>query len=222
MAWDSIWEDIFKNSEWGKYPSEDLIRFVARNFYKSNNKDEIRILEVGCGPGANIWYIAREGFNAYGIDGSKTAVDNANLRLDREVPGWKGEIVVGDFTRIPYENDFFDAVIDSEAIYVNSFEDSKLILDEIHRVLKIGGKLYSRTFAIDSWGYGTGEKIGYNMWLVNEGPLKGKGTSRFTSEEDINELYGEFRLSEIELNQYSYNNRSNTVREWTIIAEKTK
>ncbi|MFD3133567.1 SAM-dependent methyltransferase, partial [Campylobacter coli] len=24
-----IWENIFSNKEWGKYPSENLIRFIA-------------------------------------------------------------------------------------------------------------------------------------------------------------------------------------------------
>ncbi|EDP6584064.1 class I SAM-dependent methyltransferase, partial [Campylobacter jejuni] len=28
-----IWENIFSQKEWGKYPSENLIRFIAKNFY---------------------------------------------------------------------------------------------------------------------------------------------------------------------------------------------
>lgn len=33
MAWDPVWESIFTNQAWGRYPGEDLIRFVAKNFY---------------------------------------------------------------------------------------------------------------------------------------------------------------------------------------------
>ena len=28
MAFDKTWEKIFKNQNWGKYPSEDVIRFI--------------------------------------------------------------------------------------------------------------------------------------------------------------------------------------------------
>lgn len=63
-----IWDMVFSNQEWGKYPSEDLIRFIARNFYKVENRKNVKILELGCGPGANIWYLAREGFSFCGVD----------------------------------------------------------------------------------------------------------------------------------------------------------
>ncbi|EAI4546039.1 SAM-dependent methyltransferase, partial [Campylobacter jejuni] len=33
----TLWENIFSQKEWGKYPSENLIRFIAKNFY--NVKD---------------------------------------------------------------------------------------------------------------------------------------------------------------------------------------
>jgi len=33
MGWDKVWERTFKSQEWGKYPNEELFRFIARNFY---------------------------------------------------------------------------------------------------------------------------------------------------------------------------------------------
>jgi len=38
MAWDPIWERVFSSQAWGKYPGEDLIRFVARNFYAAPDR----------------------------------------------------------------------------------------------------------------------------------------------------------------------------------------
>jgi 2-polyprenyl-3-methyl-5-hydroxy-6-metoxy-1,4-benzoquinol methylase len=110
MAWDIGWDEIFKEHEWGRYPPEELIRFVSRNFLHYPNHEMIKILEVGCGPGANIWFLSREGYSAIGIDGSKVAIDIAMKRLKTE--GLTAEIRVGDVTHIPYQNDFFDAVID--------------------------------------------------------------------------------------------------------------
>ncbi len=61
-TWDPVWEEIFRRKEWGKYPPEHVIRFVARNFYRVADRASIRLLEIGCGPGANIWFMTREGF----------------------------------------------------------------------------------------------------------------------------------------------------------------
>ena len=141
MSFDKIWEKIFKNNEWGKYPGEELIRFVAKNFYSRSNANEITILEVGCGPGANLWYCAREGFTIFGIDGSNTAIKNCKTRLDDEVPGWNGELTVGDINKLPYENKKFDLVIDNECLSCNSISNSKKIILEIKRVLKNDGKM---------------------------------------------------------------------------------
>src|SRR3990172_1416727 len=176
MSWENVWEEVFRTHDWGKYPAEDLIRFVARSFYRAHNRGDVRILELGCGTGANLWFMAREGFAVYGIEGSRTAVGQARRRLDDECPGWVGEIICGDFSSpLPFEDGFFDGVVDNEAIYCNPFEVSKAIYTEGHRVLKAGGKLFSRTFATGSYGYGTGQQVGHNAFVVSEGPMLGKG-----------------------------------------------
>ena len=72
------WEEIFKTQGWGKYPPEELIRFIARKYSHEPNRKSIKILEIGCGPGANIWYLAREGFTVYGIDEVKLQFTRQN------------------------------------------------------------------------------------------------------------------------------------------------
>lgn len=75
-TFDNIWEEVHNGREWGKYPSEDIIRFIARNYYKKDRKN-IKILDIGCGQGANTWYLANEKFNVYGFDGSESAIIKA-------------------------------------------------------------------------------------------------------------------------------------------------
>ena len=127
--WDKGWDKIFSKTEWGKYPSEELIRFISRNFYAEPNRKDIRILEVGCGIGANLWFLAREGFNTFGIDGSQIAIEQAKSYLAGE--GLVADIQKGDAMYLPYPDLTFDAVIDVECIYANSLVDSEKILNEV-------------------------------------------------------------------------------------------
>lgn len=215
-----IWDEIFRSRAWGKYPAENLIRFIARNFYQLVDRTNVRILEVGCGPGANLWFLAREGFQIYGVDASPAAIEQARNRLNAEVPGWHGELLVGDILHLPFEDEFFDAVLDVEAVYCNDFETSRAIYTEMARVTKPEGKLFSRTFALGSAGDGTGKPAGYHAWYPDDGPLAGKGFSRFTAKEDIPKLYAGFRIDAVDFSHESFYNGKWVVREWLVTGTK--
>jgi len=99
-SWDPVWEQIFASQSWGKYPPEALIRFIARNYYKAPDRKRISILEVGCGPGACVWYMAREGFSVTGIDGSPSALRQANDLLKKDQ--LSAELLAGDVLHLPH------------------------------------------------------------------------------------------------------------------------
>jgi SAM-dependent methyltransferase len=216
MVWDSVWETIFQSQSWGKYPGEDLIRFVARNFYNCPERSLIKILEVGCGPGANLWYLAREGFEVYGVDGSPTAIQLAQSRLDEECPRWQGHLTIGDVTALPFADEVFDAVIDNECLCCNSYDVAIDIYSEMFRVAKPGGKLFSRTFAKGSWGDGAGTPAGHNAWFCSEGILAGKGLTRFTSLEEIENLMPKWKVESIELITHTRGGMAYEIKEWII------
>ncbi|MCG7552486.1 class I SAM-dependent methyltransferase [Pseudoalteromonas piscicida] len=219
MSWDKTWEDIFKSQAWGKYPGEDIVRFIARNYYKCEDRCAVKLLEIGCGPGANIWFMAREGFNVTGIDGSKTAIAQAKARLDHEVPDWQGHLDIGDMIKLPYSDKQFDCVLDIEASSTNSFENTQKIYQEAARVLKPNGLLYIRTFATGTWGDKTGEQLAHNTYIPQEGPMAAKGLTRFTDEEDIVKLLPtDMKLRNVDLLQWGRG--VEVIKEWMIIAQK--
>jgi ubiquinone/menaquinone biosynthesis C-methylase UbiE len=219
MTWSAEWDNVFANNEWGKYPTESIIRFIARNFYKKDRKN-INLLEIGCGPAANVWFFSREGFNAYGIDGSSIAIDKAKQRFATE--NLVGHFVVGDIIHLPYEDSFFDAVVDNECLYCNNLESASKMLEEVRRVLRPGGLFYSRTFAT---GIATGKdpvKPGSNEYQdIAEGPLKGNSYARLSTRESIQGLYGKYlSVESIDEEQYSLNNGAVAVKEWSVICKK--
>lgn len=220
MALDPAWEAVFRHGNWGRYPGEDLIRFVARNFFGHRPRRDIHVLELGPGPGANLWFLAREGFTVYGVEGAPSAVEQARARLDDECPGWQGDVLVGDFAELPFEDGRFDAVIDNEAVYCNDFATSCAIYAGARRVLKPGGRLFVRTFATGSWGDGTGEAAGRRAWRPTEGPMAGKGFSRFTALDDLDELLAGYCIDSVEQLSRSAEGRRHHIVEWVVAATR--
>lgn len=220
--WDTIWEEVFSTQEWGRYPGEELIRFVARNFYQASRRVDVSFLELGCGPGANLWFLAREGFSFCGVDGSSAAIRTAERRLDAECTGWRAHssLHVGDISQLAFQNRYFDAVIDNEALYCSDFETACHIYEQAARVTKPGGKLFSRTFAEGSWGQETGVPCGKDAWRCAEGPLAGKGVSRFTRYDEIEAMVSPFRADSIELLSMTHGNLTKTIKEWVITATR--
>jgi ubiquinone/menaquinone biosynthesis C-methylase UbiE len=214
-SWDPIWNEVFLNQEWGKYPSENLIQFIARNFYNTIRKD-IKILEVGCGTGANLWYLSREGFQAFGVDGSQEAVSQAYQRLKNE--NLIAKIEVADIINLPFKDNYFDAVIDVECLYCNTLDNSFKILKEIKRVLKPFGKLYSRTFTDKMFIGQLKENNLLEYSKIDEGPLNGKGFVRLTSKETIKNFYGKnFLIESLDILEYTSHNEKHKISEWVII-----
>ncbi len=154
--WNEGWDTLFEKQEWGKFPELEVVRFVMRQFGEIKRSD-CQLLEIGCGPGANLIFMASEGFDTYGIDGSEVAIRQANHRLAEK--SLKADLKVGDVTRLPYNNESFDAVIDCQCLYANDLTSTRRSLNEIERVLKPGGQLLSITFATGTYGDGLGERL---------------------------------------------------------------
>jgi len=69
---------------------------------------QIRVLEVGCGSGANLWMIAHEGFEAHGIDLSRQGVALCEqMLLHRKA---MATVRAADMTAIPYPDRHFDVI----------------------------------------------------------------------------------------------------------------
>ena len=219
MSWDPVWESVFSSREWGKYPSENLVRFIARTFYRSN-RPHIKILEIGCGTGANLWFCARENFSVYGIDASTSAINICKDRLNQEIPSWSGQLVVGGITELDFPSDFFDCVLDIECGCCLTLSSVHTAYSEVLRVLKPGSPFFVRTFAEGSFGDKTGKQLDATTFLCSDGPAKGLGPCRYTPYLDIPTLLKGFEVRDIELSSYTVSNLSNTIKEWSITAIK--
>ncbi len=196
------WDEKFKAQSWGRYPPEDLVRFMGRN-YKNCDRAGVKILEVGCGPGANMWFLHREGYNVAGIDGSPTAIDQARARLAEENAGLNPvapDLRVGDFSVLPWEDKTFDVVVDIFSIYANTSGIISKTVAEVERVLKPGGDFYTKFWSRGCAGYGQGKKIEDGTYdEIPSGPCAHMGVSHFFDRAEIDRVFGAFRIIAIDV-----------------------
>jgi len=220
MVWDLEWDNVFKKQDWGKYPPECLIRFIAKYYYNSDRKT-IKILEVGSGTGTNIWYMAREGFDVYGVEGSMTAVEKAKRRMEGDA--LHATIIQGDILNLPFQKENFDAVIDGDCLYCNSTEDTNKALSEIKRVLKSGGLFFSRTPTDKMYIGKSYDTVGDAEYKnISDGPLQGKGLARLSNRDMIEAMYGKyFKILSIDREDHTRDNGYILVSKWVIVCQST-
>jgi SAM-dependent methyltransferase len=221
VSWDPVWETAFRSRAWGRYPPEELIRFIAPRFYGAPDRAAVRILELGCGPGANLWYLAREGFAAAGIDGSSTAIGQAAERLALE--SLDAELVVGDFTNLRdyFEPASVDAVIDIAAIQHNRRDAARAVLQGAVEVLKAGAPIFSMLVAAGSWGDGLGREIEPRTFVdIASGPLAGAGVTRFATREDVDDLFAPFEGLSVDYAERTLEGGRRTYRHWIVTATR--
>ncbi|WP_158658011.1 class I SAM-dependent methyltransferase [Agarilytica rhodophyticola] len=223
---DSIWEKHHSQRSWGKYPEIDLVKTVMREF-KNKDRSAVSVLELGCGAGANLSFFLCEGFQTYGIDGSPSAINNAdkNLSLIKSSQQKKGTpfyfLSVGDFKSLPYESEMFTIVVDNLSIYANNSETIDDAYKEAFRVLKPNGFMYSRVWGNNTTGSKTGEMIDIHTSKAPLlGPCQGMGTSHFFSRDELLEHFSQFSSKTIK--RITEENTSDDIytEEWIVWAKK--
>jgi ubiquinone/menaquinone biosynthesis C-methylase UbiE len=157
--------------------------------------EALRALELGFGGGNNIVFLATEGFETWGIEGSPSAHAFASARMKEK--RINTELTVGDFVRLPYDNEFFDLVIDREAVYCNMPSAIKKIIREVVRVLKKGGRFLTFMYSLE---HGSRLSDGGKLIDVNtyndfvQGNFAGTGITHFFSEKEILNYLKDFEI----------------------------
>jgi SAM-dependent methyltransferase len=128
-----------------RYPNEELCRFMGRHYFPIplEERRNVRILEVGCGSGANLWMIAREGFDAHGLDLSEEAIRLSARMLQHYKT--KATLSIGDMMACPFPDEYFDAVVDIFSAYCLDEVGFAFFLAEVRRLLKPRGRMFSYT-----------------------------------------------------------------------------
>ena len=95
-----------------RWPHTEIVSRLIR-VTSGLDRSGVRILELGCGTGNNLRFLAEEGFDSYGIDASPTAVAKARELL--HCHGLNARIQTGDMAQLPWPEGYFDLILDRAA-----------------------------------------------------------------------------------------------------------
>lgn len=129
-TWDAIYQSGRDVRTW---PSEDVIRFCARRLTPG-----MRVLDAGCGNGANLWFLMQQRFDAVGVDASQVACEAAQ-QLVRKRGQQSAVTLVAPLGRLGTWPAPFDAIIDCRASQHVPWTEHAAVYAEYYSLLKPGG-----------------------------------------------------------------------------------
>ena len=119
----------YNNSSDGKFV-EPMYEVIVGEIEKLESG---RILDVGCGNGNLFTYLSERKYELTGIDFS------ANMIMEAEKNCRHATFMVADAEKLPFEDGSFDIIVCNASFHHYIHPDT--VLNEMHRVLKNGGKL---------------------------------------------------------------------------------
>jgi len=219
MVFDKTWDEIFKGKQWGRYPSEDLVRFMARTFPVDKDRSEIKVLDLGCGGGANTWYLSREGFSVTGIDGSEAAIQQAkNLLVSEKC---EAQFQIGDFANLKFPDASFDVVVELNAVQHNLWPDILKVHSEIHRILKKDGRFFGVMLSKETSGWQTANKLEENTFRgFKEGLIRYDVLVHLFTEQELKSLFEKYGEVSVDKCLHTYNNVKDQLAHYIVSAKK--
>ena len=217
LDWD---RDIYaKQKQLNRWPFDQIVSAILRGT-ASRKRSEVSVLEIGCGAGNNIWFLAAEGFRAHGLDISPTAIEHAKRRISDL--GLQADLKAGDFVMLPWPDATFDYVIDRGALTVNTYDDIGRALKEARRVLKPEGLMMS--FCLFGMNYPDrqfGDEVSYRTFdNFRDGYFRVSGLTSFFTIEDLRMLFEPFGETKIERTTVHDENNRILSEIFTVIAVK--
>jgi SAM-dependent methyltransferase len=219
---DPMWETaIYAERRYlNRYPYDFVVSFVFR-YAPAGPRKAVNILEVGCGAGNNLWFAAREGFSVFGIDGSRSAIAHAQRRLADE--GLQGDLRVGDFTSLPFDDASIDLAIDRGALTCAGFTVASRAVAEVRRVLKPGGSFVFNPYSTRYTSCAPGSRSADGLVAdITTGDLVGVGQICFYDEADVRRVLGEgWKILAFEFGEITDHCSGEVRAEWRVISRKS-
>lgn len=159
-----IWEKIY-NQRPRQEPATSFARRCARSLTGARPH---RILELGCGSGADSRYFARRGHHVTALDFSSAAVRLARRHaVAKQLSAL--QVVQADHAHLPlpFQDATFDLVYSHLTLHYFTDTLTRAIAADIWRVLRPGGLCWVKCKSTDDPLYGQGTALGEHTFACN-------------------------------------------------------
>jgi SAM-dependent methyltransferase len=202
------------------YPSDGVVRFLLSRF-REGFQDGCRLsaLDIGVGGGRHTRLLCELGFDTFGIDISAEGVRQTEVLLAGL--GFKPTLKQAPMTELPFESNSFDAAVSYGVFYYGTAEDMRGAIDELHRVLKVGGQAFVVLRTTDDQRYGKGQALEPDTYLLTISETNEEGTvQHFLSEPAVPALFAAFSDLEFEKTETTLSARTAKNSDWLISLRK--
>ena len=186
--WDGVYKSIRESGDlWSD-------RWTAPFIKALRDSDADKVLDLGCGTGAETLTLHEQGFDVTGLDYSAEAISIARSR-----DGSAGEFIVADMAEaLPFQDAEFDAVMSNVAAHMFSDTITRSIFGEVRRITRPGGLFLFHLNSLEdrplrAEDKGPGREIEENYILEEDGQ-----TMHFFSMEYLSDLLSEWESVHLE------------------------
>ena len=126
---------------------------ILQKIVKTEKIKPCKLIELGCGTGNYVIYLSSKGFDATGVDISKTAIEIATNSASKKGINCNfiSSDVLGDMTEV---QDAFDFAYDWELLHHIFPQDREKYINNVHRLLNPEGMYLSVCFSEKSPQFG--------------------------------------------------------------------
>lgn len=202
-----------------RYPHQLVVSFVLRTFKQGG-----AILDLGCGAGRHLKFLAENGFEAYGCDYSSSGIQASQELLASA--NLKANFEIASVDNLPYDDEFFDGLICFGVLYYNDKQSIQKAAGEIFRVLKKGSKALILVRNLEDYRYEKAKKLSKYEVIIQENDEKRSAFKEndmpmyFFDKDEVKRVFAHFKNLEINRIRTSFDNDSYADDDFVIICEK--
>jgi SAM-dependent methyltransferase len=195
------WNTVYQTNPYReKLPHDGVVEFLG--FLR--NKNVNRILDLGCGDGRHLIFLAKQGFKPVGIDNALWGIQKTKEWMKKE--DLLAEAVCADVCFLPWNDESFDSVISIQVIHHQRLNAIQETLSGVKRILRTGGFFY---FTVPEYPPGNNWKgnkfieVEEHTYVPLEGFEKDLPHHMFTREELVSTL-NDFEILEVKKDPTKY------------------
>ncbi len=116
-AWNESFDESISKQAYNTSPVEAIVRNAAyyfRDRFEDGDLSSLKFLEMGCGAGPNLIWLAKRGVNVSGVDISTTALDLCRSNFSQS--GLSNKLVdlkESSVCDVPFEDESFDGIFEA-------------------------------------------------------------------------------------------------------------